>query len=530
VSTTADAFDLAAALRGWARRYGNRPAVVGERDALSFAALDRAADAWARRLRAAGCGPSARVGLLAGNSPSWLAVAFGVWRTGATLVPLSTFVTARELGEIIAHADVETLVLQPRLRSHDYRALLAELPPAVLPGHVVDIDDTASPLEGGAPSPPGGAADSSPARRRRSGALQRAVSIDAPEIDPQSIACILYTSGTTGRAKGVMLSHRAILATVLPTSARSGLTSDDALLSTLPLFWVAGLVIRALPTLATGCALLVLESFTPEAVLAALRRHRPTALHLRPPQIGQILGHPSFEPALLARVCKGGGRAAWFQPHLDPAATHMITGYGMTETAGYVTALDWRDPPQVRATQIGDPLPGVELRIVDGEGRACPADVPGEVRVRAPGLFSGYYKEPPGTGLDADGFFRTGDRGRIDAAGVFHFSGRSKDLLRVKGINVSPVEVEGVLATHPAVDSVYVVGLPPEGLEQELVAVVVTRGDAPLPDAELRALAARELSHYKRPARYVHIRHADVPLSGTAKPQRAALAELARHS
>ena len=122
----------------------------------------------------------------------------------------------------------------------------------------------------------------------------------------------------------------------------------------------------------------------------------------------------------------------------------------MTETAGYVTALDWRDPPEVRRTQLGTPLPGVELRISDG----------GEIRVRSPGLFSGYYKQPAATGVDCDGFFMTGDRGDIDASGTFHFTGRSKDLLRVKGINVSPMEVEAVLGTHPAVEAVYVVGLP----------------------------------------------------------------------
>jgi fatty-acyl-CoA synthase len=346
-------------------------------------------------------------------------------------------------------------------------------------------------------------------------------------IDPETIACILYTSGTTGRAKGVMLSHRAILATVVPTSARTGLTPGDSLLSTLPLFWVAGLVIRALPTLATGCALLVLERFTADAVLDVLQRHRPTALHLRPPQIGQIFSHPRFTPGVLAQVRKGGGRGEWFQPHLDARAMHLITGYGMTETGGYVTALDWQDPPQDRATQIGAPLPGVELRIVGADGRPCSPDTTGEVRVRAPGLFSGYYKQAPGTGLDGDGFFCTGDLGRIDAGGQFHFSGRSKDLLRVKGINVSPVEVEGVLGTHPAVDSTYVVGLPADALEQELVALVVTRGDAPLPEAELRTLAAAQLSHYKRPGRYIHIARDEVPLSGTSKPQRTMLAELA---
>src|SRR5262249_51389697 len=150
-------------------------------------------------------------------------------------------------------------------------------------------------------------------------------------------------------------------------------------------------------------------------------------------------------------------------------------------------ALDWRDPPEVRATQIGRPLPGVELRIVDADGGACATGAEGEVRVRAPGLFSGYHKQAPGTGLDAEGFFCTGDRGRIDARGVFHFCGRSKDLLRVKGINVSPVEVETVLATHPGVDVAYVVGLPPDGLEQEIVALIISRSGA-VPPEELDAL------------------------------------------
>ena len=513
MSPGTDASDLGAALRSWAGRWGARPAVVGERGALSFAALDGAADRWAAALRRTGCARGAHVGLLAANSPAWLAAAFGVWRAGATVVPISTFVTARELGETLAHGDVETLIVQPRVHAHDYGALLDALPPPARPAHVIALDDSAAGL---ADALPLGIASAPGAEQDADG-----------RVDPESIACILYTSGTTGRPKGVMLSHRAILATVRPTSARTGLTATDSLLSTLPLFWVAGLVIRALPTVATGCALLVVERFTPDAVLAVLRRHRPTALHLRPPQVGQLLAHPAFAPDLLARVHRGGGRVEWFQPHLDGQTTRMITGYGMTETAGYVTALDAQDPPEVRATQVGRPLPGVELRIVDAAGHPCAAGIEGEVRVRAPGLFSGYYKQAADAGLDHDGFFCTGDLGRIDADGVFHFSGRHKDLLRVKGINVSPVEVEGVLGAHPSVDAVYVVGLPADGLEQEIVALVVTRADGPLPEAELRALATEALSHYKRPAHYLRLRRDEVPLSGTAKPQRPALAAIA---
>ena len=338
---------------------------------------------------------------------------------------------------------------------------------------------------------------------------------------------MLYTSGTTGQPKGVMLSHRAILATVPPTAERGGLVPGDAVLSTLPFFWVAGLVIRALPTLASGSALVVLETFTPEGALAALRRHRPTALHLRPPQVGQLLAHPDFDPALLQPVRRGGGRVDWFAPHLDAERTRFITGYGMTETAGYVTALDWRDPAAERASAIGTPLPGVELLIVADDGRVCAAGEVGEVRVRCPGLFSGYYKQAPKTGLDAEGFFRTGDLGCLEADGTFCFTGRSKDLLRVKGINVSPAEVEGVLAAHPEVEAAHVVGLPADGLEQEVVALIITRGDQAMSEAALRAHAAAALSPYKRPAHYLRIGRDEVPLGGTAKPQRAALAALA---
>ncbi len=494
-----DPRDLGAALHLWARRYGDRPAVMGETGALGFAQLDAAADAWAAALRA---GSDARIGLLGGNSPAWLAAAFGVWRAGATLVPISTFATARELADVLAHAELDALIVQSHVHSRDFRALLADLPAATRRPRIVPLDAVTG--------------------ASRNGALP-----GRHAIDPEAIACILYTSGTTGRAKGVRLSHRAILATVGPTAERTGLTADDSLLSTLPLFWVAGLVIRALPTLATGCALILIERVTPDTLLGALRRHRPTALHLRPPQIGALLAHGDFNPDVLARVRRGGGRVEWFEPHLDPRVVHMITGYGMTETAGYATALDWRDPPETRAAQIGRPLPGVELRIVDAEGRVCAADAEGDIRVRGPGLFSGYHREASGSGLDADGFFCTGDRGRIDAQGVFHFSGRSKDLLRVKGINVSPVEVETVLGAHPAVDAAYVVGLPIDSLEQEVIALIVPRAGTALPEAELRAFVRRELSHYKCPARYVPISRDDVPLSATSKPRREILAALA---
>lgn len=499
--------DLSAWGRSLADRFHDRPAVIGEPESLSFRQLDDLASQWAAAFAARGLGVGSHIGLLAGNRPLWLAVALGVWRAGATLVPISTFVTGRELRETLAHADVDALVLEPSLGSHQYlpalrsvREALARLRMVVVLGVGATARETAM-----------------------EDFLEATAAAPVVAIDPEATACLLYTSGTTGRPKGVMLSHRAILATVAPTAKRTGLTSDDTMLSSLPLFWVAGLVIRALPTLETGCSLLLTPLFTPDAVVALLGEHRPTAIHLRPAQIGQILSHPRFDPQSCARIRRGGGRVDWYCPPLDWPDARFITGYGMTEMAGYVVALAWDDPAEARRAQMGSPLPGVELKILNPD----PGSGIGEICVRGPGLFSGYYREPPGTGLTKDGYFATGDLGRLDQTGTLHFSGRSKDLLRVKGINVSPLEVESILQTHASIESAYVVGIPFDGLDQTVVALLVGKPQTAVLESEVADLAKQMLSHYKRPAHYLCIARDDVPLGGTAKPQRRALAELA---
>jgi fatty-acyl-CoA synthase len=167
------------------------------------------------------------------------------------------------------------------------------------------------------------------------------------------------------------------------------------------------------------------------------------------------------------------------------------------------------------------------MRVVDAQGQSCAAGLVGEIRVRGPGMFNGYYGESSQAGRDKDGWFVTGDLGTIEADGTFRFTGRSKDLLRVKGINVSPLEVEAVLLTHPGVEASYVIGLPADALEQRLVALIVPTDNEAVSESELRVLAADALSHYKRPEAYVFIGGKDVPLSATSKPQRDSLARLA---
>ncbi|GIW41921.1 MAG: AMP-binding protein [Candidatus Binatia bacterium] len=483
-----------------ASRYGKRPAILDERGEMDFRDLARAAEARAGFFRRMGSGRGARVGLLAGNGAEWLALAFGAWQAGLVLVPISTFVTPRELEEIVRAADLRILVFDPRFRARDLASVVARVSENWRFERVVSLPDVEREASSGA-----GGADF------------------GEREDP---ACILFTSGTTAEPKGVELSHRALTATVWPTAERTGLDASDLLLSTLPLFWVAGLAIRALPTLVAGCALVLPESFAAETVLALLERYRPTALHLRPAQVGVLRSHPRFRPELFDRVRRGNGRTDWF-PEFAGRDVRFITGYGMTEMSGYVTALDWRDPPEKRRFGFGKPLPGVEIRIVGPDGRALRAGETGEVRVRGPGLFSRYLGRKPASGLDAEGFFVTGDLGRFDEDGFFEFVGRTKDLLRVKGVNVSPAEVEFVLGRHPSVEAVHVVGLPPGAAEQEIVALVVVRPGARATEKELREHAERTLSSYKRPSHYLFVERGEIPLSSTSKPRRDGLERLA---
>lgn len=504
--------DLSSLLHHLAARHPDRGAAADASAEISFAGLDARATRWAGALRAAGFGPGAHVGLLAANSPEWLAIAFGVWRAGATLVPISTFVTEPELEAILVHADVVALLFEPRMGNRDFSGSLAAVLASTRVSRAVDLSET-----------PGSIGDPAAGFLDHDGddALRGA----AP--NPDATACILYTSGTTGRPKGVALSHRSILATVAPTAARSGLAPGDRMLSSLPFFWVAGLVIRALPTLFAGAGLVVSRTFSAGVVIYLLGRYRPQGIHLRPPQVAAVLATTGDPGAILACIRRGNGRRNWFQGNLPPEA-RLVTGYGMTEMSGYVVALDYRASDVERDEQMGEPLPGVEIRIVDAAGREVPRGATGAIQVRGPGMYLHYYKEPAGTGKTVDGWFDTGDIGCIDNSGRFCFSGRSKDLLRVKGINVSPVEVETVLAAHPGVEAAFVVGLPPDGLDQRVVALIVAvPGEAAATGESLSGWAAERLSHYKRPEAFVWIDRAEVPLGATSKPQRDVLAGIA---
>ena len=466
-------------------------AVIAGAAAQSWSTLADRARRAAAVLRAHGIGRGDRVGLLINNRCEWLEAAFGAWLLGAVVAPFSTWSTRRELEFLLADSEVRALVALARFAREDYAAMLRELAPArEVPVLLVDGDasfpdyvaarDAASPLPTPAPGEGASASDD---------------------------AIILYSSGSTSRPKAIALAHYQVIENGFNIGERQGLGPADKVLLSPPLFWAYGGV-NALPaTFGHGATLVLQERFEPGEALDLIERHGCTSIYTRPGMTDALIRHPAFRPER-ARSLRTGLTIGSPQDVIKAAEALGATGicniYGSSETGGNccVTHHDW--PLERRANCQGLSLPGVQLRIADeGSGTPLGPNMPGLVEVRGPYVMRGYAgasAEHNPSAFTADGWFRTGDLGHLTEAGEFVFLGRSTEMIKRAGINVSPAEVEDVLMQHPAVAQAGVVGVPSEAGES-IIAFVVLRGDGRPGPAELAAHCRALASGYKAPDR-----------------------------
>ena len=299
-----------------------------------------------------------------------------------------------------------------------------------------------------------------------------------------------------------------------------GVTADDAWWGHMPLFWSGGFILGALATLAGGGRCVLQEVVETGAALTLLEAERCTIMagwH----QAGPLLEHPDFARRRL--LLKKGTYNAQAERLMGP--DHCTIGvYGMSETATCVTAARWDDAEAIRTGTFGRALPGMQLRIADPETRqALPQGEAGEILVKGSTLMEGYYKVPREAAFDGEGFFRTGDRGWLDAAGNLHFGGRIKDVIKTAGVNVAAVEIEEALARHPAVQAAHVVGVPDPVRGENIAALVVLRSGAAARGDELREFCRAGLASYKVPRHVFVVDAADVPRTGTGKVEKPAL-------
>jgi long-chain acyl-CoA synthetase len=329
-----------------------------------------------------------------------------------------------------------------------------------------------------------------------------------PLVDPERLAVLLYTSGTSGRPRGAMLTHRALLANVEQIAAVRPpmIHGDDVVLGVLPLFHVYGLNAVLGSVLRHRAKLLLVDRFEPQGTLDLIEDEACSVVPVAPPVLAHWMQDPTLEERLgPVRLLLSGSAP------LDPDLVHAFTartgipvhqGYGLTEAAPVVTStLCSTDPDALDGRSVGAAVPGVELRLLDEAGTAPEQGDLGEVLVRGENLFNGYW--PDGAdGPGADGWWATGDVGFLSPEGDLTLVDRIKDLVIVSGFNVYPIEVEETIAEVPGVVDVAVIRVPDEQTGEAVVAYVVPALDAPRDlDARVRSRCAERLAGFKRPSR-----------------------------
>ena len=515
----ARALTIGGFLREAAAANGRREAVVSHnangRLAWTYDDLEAASRLVASALIAAGIEPGMRVGLLMGNRPSWVASAFGVALAGGVLVPLNTYLEPPELAYVLGHSDASMLLMQTELAGHDYLATVSALTAGgTLPslGRVFcvglnerrgSIDPWTAFLDDGNAVP----ADALAARENA--------------VTPEDDGIIIYTSGTTAAPKGVLHSHAPACLQSRRFVRHLALDRDVRSWSAFPLFWTAGFAMVMGATLAAGGCLVLQERFEPGGALALLEAERVTAPHAWPHQMAELEAHPDWAATDLSAL-RYVESFSPFGRHPRVAAPGDAwsprAAFGLTETFTIVTSTPADTPAQIRDRAQGRILPGNAIRIVDPtSGDALGPGADGEIAVSGSTLMRGYVNVAPETTFDADGFFRTGDAGHVDAEGYLHWTGRTSDMIKTGGAKVSPVEIETALLHHPALKASGAVGLPHDTLGQIVVVVAVAQDGARVDEDDVRAFLRGRIASYKIPRRVIFVGEGDLTLTGNQK-------------
>ena len=340
------------------------------------------------------------------------------------------------------------------------------------------------------------------------------------EVSPFDEGHVIYTSGSTASPKGVRHAHRAAALQSWRFARLHGLDRDERTWSAFPFFWTAGFAMVMGATLAAGGCLVLQERFDPGEALALLEKERVTTAHAWPHQQAQLEDHPDWPVRDLSSIRHADPHGRFAGHPTVRAGGHWSSrsAYGLTETFTIVTAVPAAMPAPERDGHEGRVLNGNALRILDpGTGRSLGVMEEGEIAVKGTTLMLGYVKAAPERCFDEDGFFCTGDAGFVDERGMLHWTGRTSDVIRTGGANVSPAEIELALQHHPKLKAALAVGVPHPTLGQEVVVCAVAREGMSLPEAEVRDFLRGRLASYKIPRRVLFFEEAALSLTGNAK-------------
>lgn len=492
-------------VRSAASHFGGIEAVVSDDARMTYAELELRVTNVAAGLLARGVQPGDRIAIWAPNSTGWIEAALATYQLGAIVVPLNTRFKPVEAEYVLRKSRARMVFTVSSFLDVPYadhvRKMALEEPPGVV---LLDGTD--------------GCTLSRLAREYSDSDLE-AVESAAASVAGEDVSDVIFTSGTTGAPKGVMLTHAAGIDAYRTWAGLMGLRCGDRYYLVAPFFHMFGLKAGILACVAAGVTMYPRPTFDPADLLATIESERISMLAGPPTIFESLLDHPDIAQTDLASV-----RLAMTGATVIPAdlirrmrselpLERVLTGYGLTESGGVASICSQDDAPETVATTVGRAFPGVELRI---DGAPEPGQ-PGEVLIRSPYVMTGYFEEPDETGaaFDDDAWLRSGDLGTLDTDGYLRITGRKKDMFIVGGFNCYPAEIENVIGANAEVSDVAVVGMPDERLGEVGCAYVVPRNRDVFDPGELIAWCRETLANFKVPRRIVVVD--ELPMNAAGK-------------
>ena len=467
--------NLATILNETKERHGDRTAIKLDDVELSYAALEEGSTRAAGILREKGIEPGDRVGIMLPNVPYFPVVYYGILRAGGVVVPMNVLLKGREVAFYLKDPEAKIVFAW-----HDF-AEAAQKGAEEAGTEVVEV---------------------------KPGEFEKLLGEAEPftetvERDDEDTAVILYTSGTTGQPKGAELTHANLHRNCDLASKLAEVSEEDVVLGALPLFHSFGQTCTLNATVRTGGCITMLPRFDPTKALEIIQRDKVTVFQGVPTMYGALLNHPErdkYDTSSL-RLCMSGGAAmpAEVMRGFEEAfGCKVLEGYGLSETSPVAS---FNHPDRERKPgSIGTPIEGVEMKIVDEDGKEVEQGEVGEIVIKGHNVMKGYWNKPDATEETIkDGWFYSGDMGKVDEDGYFFIVDRKKELIIRGGYNVYPREVEEVLYAHPAIEEAAVVGVPDEQMGEEVGAAVVLKDGQELDADELKDYVKGEVASYKYP-------------------------------
>lgn len=521
MSNLESALTIPELLAAAATRYGDAMAIEDDHVRISYHQLDQLRRQAARALLALEIEAGERVAIWAPNIQEWIVAAVALQSVGAVLVPLNTRMKGAEAAFILRESGASLLFVIGEFLGTDYPALLAGEALPELRRRVCLRGEAPGCLDWDAFLALG--AEVSPAE----------LVLREGEVHEHSLSDLLFTSGTTGKPKGVMTAHGQNLRIVRDWSAMVGLRAGDRYLIVNPFFHSFGYKAGWLAALMRGCCILPQQVFDVPVMLERVARERITVLPGPPTLYQSILSHPDRQDHDLSslRVAVTGAASVPVdmvrRMRSELGFETIVTAYGLTEACGFVTICRPGDSAERVATTSGRAFPDVEVRCVDGAGNPVPAGQPGELLVRGYNLMKGYFNNPGATAeaIDADGWLHTGDIGVLDEAGYLRITDRLKDMFITGGFNVYPAEIEQVILRYPGVAQAAVIGIPDERLGEVAMAFLLPAQGQRVDTGAFLAWCREQMANYKVPRRALLVDA--MPLNAAGKVTKDALRRLA---